>query len=178
MKTISNPFLEKLNEKNLSTWYMLPLIELSVKSFGEFNFINSYQVTGKAIVAVSVRDPKLCSAVRSNQYFKKLIEMKDISHFLFDIPEYCRNDYRLFLEGKYSRMSDGAKQKIRKLSGLKYEVEDSVGNKLTDAIIMALDNHQVLRNKWKEIIGTSEYWLPEESLSVLKEASFITIENI
>jgi hypothetical protein len=107
-----------------------------------------------------------------------LIVIEGVSHFLFNIPACWENDYQLFIEGKYSRMSENAKQKIKELSGLKYEVADNLGNKLTDAVLMALDNHHALRSKWLEIIGTTEFWMPAESLSVLNESSFIALENV
>lgn len=104
--------------------------------------------------------------------------MNGVCYFVFNIPACWVNDYQLFLEGKYSRMSDDAKHRIKELSGLKYEVADNLGNKLTDAVLMALDNHHALRSKWIEIIGTTELWLPAESLSVLKASSFIELANV
>ena len=178
MKTIHSPFIEKLNEKNLASWYMLPLMGLSVNSFGESNFVDAYQVRGKAMIAVAVKHSKFCLTVCKNQSYNKLVLMNGVSYFVFNIPARWVNDYQFFLEGKYSRMSDDAKQKIKELSGLKYEVADNLGNKLTDAVLMALGNHHALRSKWIEIIGTTEFWLPAESLSVLKASSFIELENV
>lgn len=66
-----SPFIEKLNEKNLASWYMLPLMDLSVKSFGESNFVDAYQVKGKAMIVVAVKHFKFCLTVCKNQSFNK-----------------------------------------------------------------------------------------------------------
>ena len=130
------------------------------------------------VVAVHVIDVQLCPQVLSNKFFRNEVLMGEDEYLLFNIPKWWRKDYYSFLLGQYSKMSEDAKQKIRELSGLKYEVPDTRGNKLTDAILMALDNHKVLRNKWIDVLGISDCWLPEESLSILTEKSFITMESL
>ncbi len=180
---MSDPFIVKLNEKHLCTWYMLPLLNLNVQSFGNINFINAFIVRKASenpvsLVAVQVADKQLCPGVLSNKFFHSETMLGEKEYLLFRIPKWWRDDYHYFLQGQYSKMSDEAKQKIREVSGLKYEVPDEFGNKITDAILMALDNHKVLRNKWIDLLDISAFWLPEESLSVLAESSFITIKDL
>lgn len=175
LQNMRDPFIEKLNEKNLCTWYGLPFLNLNVSAFGCTNFINSYQVRYTYLIAVEVKDIQQCMPVMNISFFVKMAQVSDKEYFLFEVPDFWKDDYELFLEGKYSKMSEDAKLKIKEVSGLKYEVPDKTGAKLTDAILMALDKHPVLRNKWSEIIGISEYLLPEELLSPPSENSFIVL---
>jgi hypothetical protein len=54
-------------------------------------------------------------------------------------------------------------------------VPDKTGAKLTDAILMALDNHPALRNRLSDMLGIAEHMLPEEILSPPTESSFIEL---
>lgn len=175
---MSDPFIEKLNEKHLCSWYILPLLDLNVEAFGFSNFVNGYQVKGTYLIAIQVLDMHLCADTLLSQHYEYGSSLEHNDYLLFQIPAEWRKDYEMFLSGKYSKMSEEAKQKIREMSGLKYEVADECGNKLTDAILMALDNHPVLRRKWVELINTTDYWIPEELLSPPAESSFITIESL
>lgn len=174
-KIMLHPFIEKLNEKHLCSWYVLPFMDLNVSSFGYTNFINSYQIRCTYLIAVEVEDIYQCMQVQYSIHFVKMAKAGAKQYFVFRIPEFWIEDYELFLEGKYSKMSDDAKWKIREVCGLKYEVPDEAGNKITDAIIMALENHPVLRSKWSELIGISEQLIPEELLSPPAENSFIDL---
>lgn len=178
-----DPFIVKLNERHLCTWYMLPLLDLNVTAFGNINFINAFIVrkaNGNPIplVAVQVADKQLCPRALSNKFFHSEVLLGEEEYLLFRIPKWWRDDYHYFLQGQYSKMSEDAKQKIRELSGLKYGVKDEAGNMVTDAILMALENHKVLRNKWIDLLDISAYWLPDESLSVPAETSFITFKDL
>lgn len=169
-----NPFISKLNEKNLCTWYILPLISLNPHSFLESNMKDSYLVRDKMLIAVHVADLNLCRKVLSHPNYVET-QMKDETELLvFNIPAAWEKDYLRFLRGSYSKLSAYAKDKIRESSGLKYETPDKKGNKITDAILMALDKHPVLREKWYEILGSDAH-LPEELLSTPRPESFITL---
>lgn len=170
-----DPFITKLNERHLCSWYVLPLLGLNVEMFGLSNFINAYQITQSYFIAVQVVDMHLCLDVCKNPFYRQSIIKDNTDYLIFFVPNNWRPDYKLFLLGKYTKMSEEAKQKIRELSGLKYEVPDQHGNKLTDAILMALENHYVLRRKWAEVLGMYENDLPEELLSTPISSSFITL---
>lgn len=172
---MSDPFVEKLNEKNLCSWYILPLLDLNVEAFGQANFINAYQVLNNYQIAVEVLDPILCMKVTDNPFYIDYVVRKGKELFKFTIPEYWIPDYKLFLAGKYSKFSDEAKQKIIDLCGLRYAVPDEHGNKFTDAVLMALDANPVLREKWLEILSPWGTSMPEELLSIPLESSFIIL---
>ncbi|RWZ86777.1 MAG: hypothetical protein EO766_13300 [Hydrotalea sp. AMD] len=99
----------------------------------------------------------------------------DRDFLIFEIPTMWAADLRRFIQGRYTKMSDEAKQKIRELCGLKYEVKDSAGNLITDAILMALEQHESLKHKWMEVLEVREDDLPEELLSPPSHSSFIIL---
>lgn len=145
---MSSPFIEAINANTLCTWYVLPLIGLNKFNFQEGNFINSYiTVDGKYIV-VEVADWNLCPGIPSHKQFCRKEVGDNCDRIVFEIPELWREDMGNFLKGLYSRMSEYAKQMIKEGSGLKYESLDDAGNRRTDAVLLALDKHPILRQQW------------------------------
>ena len=102
------------------------------------------------------------------------MKRRDGADSLLDVSQGWTKDYQRFLRGAYSKMSAYAKDKIRENSGLKYEVADVKGNKITDAILMALDKHPVLKARWLDICGQMPT-LSDELLSAPRPESFITL---
>jgi hypothetical protein len=179
---MTDPFIKKLNEYHLCTWYILPLLGLNVKSFGYDAFItrpvfvNSFIVMNREeCIAVEVTDMYMCPKEILQHHACVNVVHATNSYIIYQLPVEWKQDFRKFILGKYSKFSDEAKQMIREFSGLKYEVVDAAGNYLTDAILMALDRHHVLKQKWMEIIGTTEQYVPEELLSIPSLSSFITL---
>lgn len=170
-----HPFIKKLNERNLCTWYILPLIELNVASFGNSNFINSFIVTGEYQICVQVADMQLCLHNLDSYYFHGVLMRDHKDYLIFNIPAEWHDDYRLFVEGKFTKMSDLAKEIIKEGSGLKYDFpeDDEI---ITDSILMALDRHPSLLKKWSEILNVpDERNFPENLLSAPDEKSFINL---
>ncbi len=170
-----HPFLFKLNEKNLCTWYLLPLIGINVEYFGTANHINTFIVENERKIVVEVADLNLCQHVQKHPDFLEYRTVDNREFLVYDIPEMWDRDFKYFLSGKYSRFSENAKTLIRDLSTLAYDVVDEYGNRKTDAILMALDKNDVLREKWYEILGPVE--LPEELLSIPLESSFLRLQE-
>jgi len=171
-------FLITLNEYNLCTWYVLPWLGMNFNSFGKENFINSYLIRGAMKVVTKVLDKELCPAVAEHPNFRgSLYRAEEQTTLLvFNIPEMWTEDYRKFLDGKYSQMSEEAKSRIRRISGLRYEEKNDKGELITHAALMALDRHPSLRKKWLEILG-SDTQLPEELISVPGDQCFINLEE-
>jgi hypothetical protein len=172
-----NDFVRKLNEKNLCTWYILPLIDLNAKAFGSANFVDTFLIGGKMQIAVHVADANLCRDMVRDANYNNTVMIEEKELLVFNIPVAWVEDYNRFVSGKYSKMTDDAKNKIREGSGLKFEVPDTQGNKITDAILMALEQHPVLRGKWFDILGDKTD-IPRESelLSIPRPGSFIHID--
>lgn len=172
-------FLDILNEHNLCTWYILPWLGMNFNSFGGLdNFVNSYLVRGRMKIAVKVLDEKLCSLLREHPNYRGSLYRgeENTSILVFNIPDRWKDDYELFLQGKYSRMSEAAKTLIRRGSGLKYEVKNEKGIPISDSVLLALDKHPVLRKKWLEILG-SDTQLPEELIDAPKDRWFIDLDG-
>jgi len=175
---MSDPFVEKLNEKNLCTWYVLPLLGLNPEVFGLSNFDNAYLIKHENLIAVKVIDAQLAIVANYSDYYKALICGKTHDYLVFEIPDKWLEDLQIFLAGKYSQFSEGAKQMIKTSSSLTYEVLDENQIPHTDAILMALDNRSELRAAWMEILQVQEIHLPDELLSPPAESSFINLQNI
>jgi hypothetical protein len=144
----TSPFIRKVNECNLCTWYILPLIGLNKFSFNEANFINSYLTRDGQYIVVEVADRNLCGSVTFNSSFSGFKQKNGMDLLVFVIPGAWTRDVKDFMEGRYSQMSEYAKQLIRDGSGLRYDMPDEFDNRITDARLMALEKHPALRNQW------------------------------
>ncbi|SRR6266536_1630145 len=128
---MNSDFIRTINEHNLCTCYILPLIGLNKFSFEEANFIDNYITRDGKIIAVEVVDFNLCFEVRLNKHFVER-KQKEYSEFLiFQIPDAWLEDVACYMRGEYSKLTEYAKELIRENSGLKYNVTDEQGNKRT-----------------------------------------------
>ena len=127
-------------------------------------------------IGVLVSDMSACIQVTTNPYYYGQFDTTEGHLLAFVIPEERKYDYKLFVAGKYSKMSRVAKDLIIKYSGLKYEVPDENGEKRTDAVLLALDKHIVLKETWMAILGVFERDLPDELLSPPTSTSFINLK--
>lgn len=161
-------FIERLNDKHLCTFFILPLLGLNSESFGgEVNFINSYLINECPAIAVHVADASLCFEIEENVNFTSITTRSNGDFIVLDIPDHWIDDYNFFVGGMYSKMSDAAKFTIRELSGLGYKNLNERGEVITDARLMALDLDPNLKRKWAEELGVSstEYIRPNLDLS-------------
>jgi hypothetical protein len=179
---MGNPFIDELNDKNLSTYFLLPLMQISFRDFGEANFLNSYVVAGEGEevsyqVAVHIIDPNLCLGIAGHPCFVETIHTEEQSSFIImQVGEQWHTDFDSFVQGKYSKFSELAKNEIILHSGLKYQYLNADGSRSTDARLMALDKHPSLAEKWLEILGR-DTTLPDELLSKPSKRSFIQIKR-
>ena len=172
-----NDFVKKINEYNLCTWYVLPLLGINRSDFLEGNFLNSFISRDLTTVIVQVIDINLCrSKASSNENYSGMFQGDKCEWIKFSIPPQWMPDTQIFSEGRFSKMSAEAKFQIRKNSGLLYEKKSEDGNTRTDAILLALDKAKPLRLKWEEVLSAnSSYQLPPdiELLSKPSTNSFI-----
>ena len=180
---LNHHFIKQLNRKNLCTWYILPLVDMNLHSFGEANIVNTFLVTGKMLIAVEVLDSNLCPDMRHHFAYQQTLNRADHELMVFEIPDRWTEDVQCFIKGSYSHMSEDAKNKIKEKSSLKYMVTDDKGVPYTDAILMALDKHPVLRETWINLLDSDKSTryiglpieLPEELLSIPSSECFIVI---
>lgn len=119
--------------------------------------MNAYMAEdGNRIVVEVVNTRLVFGSIWLNTYF---MEEKD-GVIQFEMPQRYRKDMLLVFEGKYSRMSEEAKDIIRKNSGLNWRKErrDIDGTLVhdSDARLMALDKNEALRERMNDILGLYE----------------------
>lgn len=139
---------------NKSTYFLLPLINLSRYSFGQgSNFSNTYlSYNGKLIVIIKDKE-------QAGEYYRHETYLTDFdvdlgegmvgTAIVYSIPEVFLVDLSNFMDGKYSLMSSAAKELIRKNSGLPYKNPTTDGRLGTHKLLMVLDKSPILKN-WIE----------------------------
>ena len=172
---ISSEFVLKLNERNLCTWYILPLVGLNPAYFVDVNFVNSYLVKDKMQIAVEIYSPDLCYNLQFVPSYEKTTEMDMRFFMIFNIHEGWKRDVDFFTAGLFSQFSEEAKRCIIEVSGLSYKTPDENGSTHTSAILMALDRSVKLRDAWILELEVDEEHLPEELLSIPGESSYIEL---
>lgn len=173
-------FLTQLNEHNLCTWYLLPLTGLNALSFGGGNFIDCYVVITESsmkVVGVSVRDLRICKDLVNHPCFYGVSSFESGEQLImFSLQEKWTEDYGQFIKGRYSKLSEDAKEQIRSYSGLRYKVVSSADEQsVTDAVLMALEKNEVLRNHWIELLGIPDEVMPDEYLSIPRPENFVKL---
>lgn len=133
------------------------------------------------ILLVEVADLNLYRYNNEPVYSEHLLgEQTEDSHqfMVFRIPALFEPDIELFRAGKYSQFSDMVKFTIRAYSGLKYNWKDDKGNLITDAILMALEKHPALKQKWEEELGLPAHILTDDcELLNPPHSSFMDFQN-
>lgn len=150
--------------ESIVTYYILPLVKLSYKAFGTHFLSSKLSRNCKEII---VQLMPLCEEEYwRNPYFKTDYTKDLTTYAVFTLPEEFTNDIKLFTEGKYSKMSDKAKETIYKHSGLHYNKK--IGEHIvTDMRLLALSKHKVLRT-----------WLIDnQQLKLCDENEFIQLKN-
>lgn len=176
---MSDRLIEQLKTENLCTYFVLPLLKLSKVSFVKSNFIDCYITRNGRIIAVGVYMLSLLSRkVYTDEYAVTVTdETTGINYILYETPSEWRRDIALFMKGKFSGMSNRAKDRIRTYSGLEYETPQGRKKKVTDGRLLALNRDPMLREMWENkydvrlgeddellsIPGDKSYidWLPE-----------------
>lgn len=145
--------LRELRGRNKCTIYVLPLLSLNSGSFDEF--VESYIDPGGKHLCVEVRNMRAQSIeVLTHPALRCVQGTREAAQIWFTIPSQWWMDVQLFIEGKYSRMSEESKSMIRTYSGLAYRMVDFDGYELhTDYRLMALDKNPLLRRKWEMLVG-------------------------
>lgn len=179
-------FTEKVAEHNLSTWFLLPLIQLNKFSFGGANFVESYVNAAGTVLSVEVIDLRLCDSFQGHPEYIGEGNAEKHSFIFFELPGRWSTDFDKFKIGKYSELSDEAKQFIYAYSGLKYNaVDEGSGQSITDARLMALEKSDILRKKWEDELGVyvGKYKKParldinQELLSIPSSKTFMEFEQ-
>ena len=169
---MSNRLLEELRRENLCTHFILPLLKLNKVMFVGSNFVDSYLSKDKQWIIVKVIDQSFLSrnVTEIHPNFHTLYSLEDYTYVVYSIGTKWREDVERFSLGRFSTMSEQAKDSIRRWSGLDYNKKNG-----TDGRLLALEKHSVLRKMWIELIEPNGT-IPEELLSIPGEKSYIDLE--
>ena len=143
-------------EESLVAYYILPLIGLSFKTFGMY-FKDCKLFRSQDAVQVQIY--KGCKEpFWINDFYQVDYTIDDIIYITFALPSEFGDDISLFCKGKYSKMSNKAKDKIYKHSGLLHnkQIDNTV---VTDMKLLALTKSPILkqwiRDNFKLVFGNN-----------------------
>jgi hypothetical protein len=184
-----NTLQEELKIKNnLSTYYILPLLKLNMKSWGEDTFIKS-QVTKFGEVVVFIKNDTKVDYYNHDNFAADVEEDQHIM-VIYNIPTEFLEDYQMFLESKFSKMSNFAKDLIyshAKANGLKWNIPTgkfinvnrggitiSEQTVFSDAKLLALSLNADLKNQLEKDLDI-KIPIGAELMSKLQEKEFINL---
>lgn len=175
---MSQEVREKLKEENLCTHFILPLMKINKFSFVPSNFVNCYLNRSGTLVFVEVLDTLLVSrsALDLHYAFQGIRKRGETFVLVYRVTSAWTQDVQLFIKGKYSKMGKPAKDFIRKHSGLNYKKKEFGKARVTDARLLALEKHPMLKNMWENLVDvtiTNE----SELLSIPGDESFMELEE-
>jgi hypothetical protein len=111
-------------KKTKSTLLIMPMLGSSKKLFFYNNFlVNCFVGTKEESIVLLYRwskDPRFLKFEAALKQFRNFIEFKDISKdfilFKFKVPTKYKKDYKTFIDGKYSKLSNRYKSQILKFN--------------------------------------------------------------
>jgi hypothetical protein len=180
---------------NKAVYFMLPLLKLNSNSFGENNFINAYITKTQQIVVEIIDKDVVEWKYWEHQNYAIDFDIDNKTTIIFNLPSIFNNDYKKFIEGKYSEFDMLTKDIIKKHSGLPYmngtgryvQAVDETGNKIvingepkmvelksSSKYLLALDKDENLR---KNLETTLDVVIPvgSELLDKPKEEEIIKL---
>lgn len=131
----------QLEKYQLGTWYILPMLNLSIEHFGSYNDIPNYigvkcKINTPFQIHIAVKDKTQCLSVLQSinyitcythtiNYFaddyitRQFSENNSVDVLVFSLPIQYLQDYVYFMESKFNLFSQELKDKIVSLSGLR-----------------------------------------------------------
>ena len=133
--------------ESLVGYYLLPLLGLSKNTFGQF--YQDAKITRDRDAIVVYLYPGCKEPFWENENYQTDYTVDRVVYAVFAIPKEWKEDIDLFCEGKYSRMSELAKSKIYKSSGLTYnkQIDKFI---VTDMRLLALTRSPILKQWMRE----------------------------
>ena len=142
--------IQNKDETILKT-FVLPLYGISVKSVEDV-YINAYLNKEGNFLFLKVKEFKDCLA--NNLLYSGIFEYKNEKYNLFSTSKVYENDIQLIMSGKYSQISQQAKNTIIQLCGLGYMVREKNGSISCASELLALTKHPALRKKLEMTLAT------------------------
>jgi len=94
--------------------------------------------------------------VQFHPQFESKVFIHGYHYIVFKIPVKWAPDVELFSQGKYSKMSEHAKDTIMTYSGLSSKRRTADGKIITDMKLLALSRNPMMMEMWKSILYTSK----------------------
>ena len=155
---------------NLCSTYVLPLLGLNKFSFGTpEKFINSYVNEDDTHIVVECTHP-YSIIITNHANFKFSLQENESYLAVFEVPVFYREDVKRFREGKYSQLTDAAKNAIRKKSGLTYKVPVPGGGYRSALELLALDKDKALRRHLEETLSN-----PTSPVKISEDAELASV---
>ena len=152
------------NKESIVAYYILPLVDMSFKAFNSFYVNCKLSRNHKEVIVYLI--PLCPEEFWKNESYKLDYTSNLTTYAVFTIPEEFSSDVKLFVEGKYSKMSSKAKDKIYKHSGLHFNKK--MGEiVVTDMKLIALTKHKALRS----------YLIDNQMLLLCDNGEFIKLKN-
>lgn len=167
--------LKGLNEHNLCTYFVLPLLKLNKFRFiADSNFMDSYLSTDNKFIYVKVLEVLFIRhQLDAHPNFVEVIKQYNGYTFIkYSIPLEFKPDVELFTKGQYSKLSRKAKELIIKYSGLIWETRNREGIMSSDIRLLALERSEILRRLWEDYLKVS-ISNDNELLSIPTEKTYI-----
>lgn len=168
--------IAELHRENLCTYFVLPLLKINKDIFvSGLNFVDSFLTRDGKDIFVWVNETTFfLNRVALNPQFETTWNDTSGNKYIqFSIPEKWHADVQLFIKGKYSLMSEKAKQMIRQHSGLQYRERRETDKVIvTDIRLLALNRSIAVRELWQVHYGVTldEH---DELLSLPERRAFI-----
>lgn len=151
-------FFQTINDYNLCTYYVMPLLKLNKYSFGPQNFDQCRMTLDGKFLEICLHFD--VPFLHDHECFLSSYTKEGRDYVVMQIPERWWPDVELFKQGKYSKFSFDAKEMIRNYSMLMLkQVHPGTLKTYTDARLMALDSDEdqrrLLREKLEEELNCS-----------------------
>lgn len=139
---------------NLVTYFMLPLVNVNIKTFGS-KFKCAYINSSGSSIYVELKAPMQTPTYNLAATYASDITINGIRIVVFNVPDYLKPDTKLFIKGAYSQMSKTAKNKIFNMSTLPYN-QTMENFTVTHPVLHALSKTKRLRSFLKTYLGVVE----------------------
>jgi hypothetical protein len=143
--------MEPNKDEIIIKYFVLPMFKLSFAPLAKIYIAGYINREGTHLfVNLSVND----FSFEFNNLYDGNFVLNNTSLYMFETDSVLIPDMRLLIKGKYSKMSDLAKDRIRQYSGLAYKSYDSLTNTETSSTpLMALYKDPIYKQKLEMSLG-------------------------
>lgn len=138
-----------MREDTVVNYYVLPLVGLSRKDFGD-NFVTTKINRIGTKVFVQVKEDIYPTLIYRNK-----VRQDNILYLYYRVPEKFSKDVQYIIKGLYSKITKKAKKKIVKLSGLAFNEKLKEGYERTSKLLYALIKDPILIDYYFEQLSNN-----------------------